>query len=155
MVPYILRRLLIAIPVLLGVTVVTFTFVNLAPGDPVTALLNPEQMASLGPGWVQQQKEALGLNRPLPVRYALWLRELARQPRVLLRRPPAGADEAGRAHRPHLTAHGRGVPDRRRRQRAARHPGGGPALLVRRLSLERARHDGDLDPRLLRRAGRD
>src|SRR5690348_1325582 len=78
MVPYILRRLLIAIPVLLGVTIVTFTFVNLAPGDPVTALLNPEQMASLGPGWVQQQKEALGLNRPLPVRYALWLRELAR-----------------------------------------------------------------------------
>jgi peptide/nickel transport system permease protein len=71
------RRLLIAVPVLLGVTIVTFAFVNLAPGDPVTALLDPEQMATLGPGWVQQQKAALGLDRPVPVRYVLWLRELA------------------------------------------------------------------------------
>ncbi len=77
MVPFVFRRLLAAAPVLLGVTIVTFVFVNLAPGDPVTALLNPEQMASLGPGWVQQQKEALGLDQPLPVRYVLWLGQLA------------------------------------------------------------------------------
>lgn len=77
MLPFILRRLLAAVPVLLGVTIVTFVFVNLAPGDPVTALLDPEQMASLGPGWVQQQKEALGLDQPLPVRYVIWLDQLA------------------------------------------------------------------------------
>src|SRR5579871_4979594 len=78
MIPFVARRLLIAVPVLLGVTIVTFVFVNVAPGDPVTALLDPEQMASLGPGWVQQQKAALGLDQPVPVRYVLWLRELAR-----------------------------------------------------------------------------
>jgi peptide/nickel transport system permease protein len=75
---FLLRRLAIAVPVLLGVTIVTFGFVNLAPGDPVTALLDPEQMATLGPDWIQQQKEALGLDQPVPVRYVLWLRELAR-----------------------------------------------------------------------------
>ncbi len=75
---FILRRLLIAIPVLIGVTVVTYGFISMAPGDPVTALLDPEQMASLGPGWVEQQKAALGLDKPVPVRYALWLKELAR-----------------------------------------------------------------------------
>jgi peptide/nickel transport system permease protein len=78
MLPYILRRLLIAIPVLLGVTIVTFVFINLAPGDPVTAMLNPQEMTELGPGWVTQQKAALGLDKPLPVRYVLWLGQLAR-----------------------------------------------------------------------------
>jgi peptide/nickel transport system permease protein len=78
MLPYILRRLLIAIPVLLGVTIVTFVFINLAPGDPVTAMLNPQEMTELGPSWVAEQKAALGLDKPLPVRYVLWLGQLAR-----------------------------------------------------------------------------
>ncbi len=78
MLPYVLRRLLIAIPVLLGVTIVTFVFINLAPGDPVTAMLDPQEMTELGPGWVAQQKAALGLDKPLPVRYVLWLGQLAR-----------------------------------------------------------------------------
>ncbi len=75
---YLLRRLIISIPVLIGITIATYTIVNLAPGDPVSALLNPEQVAALGPGWVEQQKEALGLNKPLPVRYGLWIKEIAR-----------------------------------------------------------------------------
>ena len=75
---YLLRRLIISIPVLIGITIATYTIVNLAPGDPVSALLNPEQVAALGPGWVEQQKEALGLNKPIPVRYGLWMKELAR-----------------------------------------------------------------------------
>jgi peptide/nickel transport system permease protein len=77
MLPYVLRRLLIAIPVLLGVTIVTFVFINLAPGDPVTAMLNPQEMTELGPSWVAEQKAALGLDKPLPVRYVLWLGQLA------------------------------------------------------------------------------
>lgn len=75
---FLLRRLLISIPVLLGITIVTYAIINAAPGDPVTALISPEAAASLGPGWVEQQREALGLNQPLPVRYALWLKEVAR-----------------------------------------------------------------------------
>ena len=38
---FILRRLLIAIPILLGVSIVTFMFANLAPGDPISALVKP------------------------------------------------------------------------------------------------------------------
>ncbi|MCW5852821.1 MAG: ABC transporter permease [Anaerolineae bacterium] len=78
MLVYILRRLLIAIPVLIGVTIVTYGFISMAPGDPVTALLDPEQMSTLGPDWVEQQKAALGLDKPVPVRYVLWLGEAAR-----------------------------------------------------------------------------
>lgn len=73
---YILRRLLINIPVLFGITLVTYLIVTLAPGDPVSALVDPEQVAALGPGWLEQQRAALGLDRPLPVRYGLWMKEI-------------------------------------------------------------------------------
>ncbi|MDQ2683769.1 MAG: ABC transporter permease, partial [Chloroflexota bacterium] len=72
---FLLRRVLISIPVLLGITITMYIIVNLAPGDPVTALMNPEQMANMGPEWVETQRESLGLNDPLPVRYVVWLRE--------------------------------------------------------------------------------
>ncbi len=75
---YLLRRLAISIPVLIGITLATYVIVNLAPGDPVTALISPEAASSLGPDWVAGQREALGLNKPLPVRYALWLKEVVR-----------------------------------------------------------------------------
>jgi len=64
---------MVNIPVLLGITIAMYLIANLAPGDPVTALMNPEQMANMGPEWVEQQKESLGLNDPLPVRYVKWL----------------------------------------------------------------------------------
>jgi peptide/nickel transport system permease protein len=73
---FILRRILISIPVMIGITIVTYLIVNLAPGDPVSAMLNPEAIASQGPEWVAQQKANLGLNKPLPVRYVLWLGQL-------------------------------------------------------------------------------
>ncbi len=75
---YLLRRLAISIPVLIGITLATYVIVNLAPGDPVTALISPEAAASLGPDWVAAQREQLGLNKPLPVRYVLWMRQILR-----------------------------------------------------------------------------
>lgn len=74
---YILRRIVISIPVLIGITMVTYLIINLAPGDPISAMIDPEQIASLGPDWVAQQREQLGLNAPLPVRYGLWLKQVA------------------------------------------------------------------------------
>jgi peptide/nickel transport system permease protein len=73
---FILRRVLIAIPVLCGVTLLAYLLVDLAPGDPVTALVDPATRAELGPEWVELRKEQLGLNEPAPVRYVLWLREV-------------------------------------------------------------------------------
>jgi peptide/nickel transport system permease protein len=71
MTTYILRRLLINIPVLLGITVLVFLFIALAPGDPISAYLKPE----LGdnPALREAMRKELGLDQPLPVRYARWL----------------------------------------------------------------------------------
>ena len=74
---FLLRRLAISVPVLFGITLVTFVIVNLAPGDPVSALIDPESVSALGPEWFEEQKRALGLDQPLPVRYVLWLKEVA------------------------------------------------------------------------------
>ena len=68
---FIVRRLLIAIPILLGVSVVTFTFANLAPGDPISALVRPG--SDIKPQDVERLKEALGLNKPPVERYFTWL----------------------------------------------------------------------------------
>src|SRR5712691_1815052 len=75
---YLLRRLAISVPVLLGITLAVYVIINLAPGDPVDALINPEAVATLGSDFREQQREALGLNRPMLVRYAIWLKEAAR-----------------------------------------------------------------------------
>jgi peptide/nickel transport system permease protein len=72
-----LRRVLISVPVLLGVTVFSFIFINVAPGDPVSAFIDPVSRAELGPEWVELRRAQLGLDKPLPVRYAIWLGELA------------------------------------------------------------------------------
>jgi len=74
---YLARRLLITIPVLIGITVLTFVFINLAPGDPVMMMVSPEQVAELGQEWLEARRHELGLDQPLPVRYVRWLQELA------------------------------------------------------------------------------
>ncbi|MCO5221180.1 MAG: ABC transporter permease [Thermomicrobiales bacterium] len=61
---------------LLFVTLIAFALVNLAPGDPVTAMINPATRGELGPEWVEERKKALGLDRPMIYRYGIWLKEL-------------------------------------------------------------------------------
>ncbi|MEZ4678487.1 MAG: ABC transporter permease [Caldilineaceae bacterium] len=68
---YIIRRLLINIPVLFGITVLVFTFTQLAPGDPVSAYLRPELGAT--EEMREQMRVKLGLDQPAPVRYLRWL----------------------------------------------------------------------------------
>ncbi len=72
---YVIRRLLLAIPILLGITLIDFTLVNLAPGDPITAMIDPA--APLNVGELEALKESLGLDQPFFVRYFLWLKEVA------------------------------------------------------------------------------
>jgi peptide/nickel transport system permease protein len=73
---FVLRRLAISVPVLLVVTIIAFVLVDLAPGDPVSALISPTLRAEMGPEWVKERQEQLGLNEPLAVQYVLWLKEL-------------------------------------------------------------------------------
>lgn len=72
------RRLLISIPVLLGITVLGFVFVRLAPGDPVRMMVNPEYMAGGAEEYIAQRRAELGLDKPLPIQYVAWLSEVAR-----------------------------------------------------------------------------
>lgn len=73
---YTVRRSLIALVVLFIISVVDFTFINLAPGDPLQAMLPPETMASTND--LQQMYEKAGLNGSLPVRYVRWVSQLLR-----------------------------------------------------------------------------
>jgi peptide/nickel transport system permease protein len=72
---YIFRRILLAIPVLLGITIVCFVALSLAPGDPLTARLDPSILAQIqrDPAILQQRRHELGLDQPVPVRYVVWL----------------------------------------------------------------------------------
>ncbi len=70
---YLLRRLLIAIPVLLGITVGTFLLISAAPGDPLLAYAS---LDGLDDAQLEQARANLGLDQPLPVQYARWLENI-------------------------------------------------------------------------------
>lgn len=72
MIPYILRRILIGIPVLWGVTVINFVIINLAPGSPADLYLTPTST----PGDVARMRHELGLDQPIWIRYLKWLGQL-------------------------------------------------------------------------------
>ncbi len=65
MAKYIAKRLLMLIPVLLGISLVVLILIDLTPGDPATLMLGPQATEEK----VQEVREELGLNDPLPVRY--------------------------------------------------------------------------------------
>lgn len=71
---YLIRRLVQFVPVLLGIALVTFLIVRLAPGDPVALLVD---VNLLTPDEVARFRGHLGLNVPLPVQFLTILRELA------------------------------------------------------------------------------
>lgn len=68
---FIVRRLLISIPVFLGITMLVFLFVALAPGDAASAMIRPEQAND--PQIRQAVIERYGLDQPIPIRYVRWL----------------------------------------------------------------------------------
>jgi ABC-type dipeptide/oligopeptide/nickel transport system permease component len=67
---YIVRRLLSLVVILLGVSVLVFALVHLAPGDPVRIMLGEEATAAD----VERLNRIYGFDQPLPVRYWRWLR---------------------------------------------------------------------------------
>ena len=70
MLRYLVRRLLLTIPVLLGVATLVFSLIHLVPGDPAQAMLgdgaSPQDIADL--------RASLGLDRPLLDQYVTFLR---------------------------------------------------------------------------------
>lgn len=75
---YILRRIFQSIPVLIGITIITFTFTELAPGDAVSSMLLSQQESGLsGELDTATLREQYGLDQPPPVRYLQWMSGLA------------------------------------------------------------------------------
>lgn len=72
---YVARRLLISIPVLWGISVLVFAMITLAPGDPISAMIDPQSSSGLTPDQLESLRRSYGLDRPLPVQYVTWLRE--------------------------------------------------------------------------------
>jgi peptide/nickel transport system permease protein len=66
---YALQRILYAIPIAFGVSVVCFSLVYIAPGDPLQTVLPPDATAET----VEIVKKAYGFDKPLPVQFLIWL----------------------------------------------------------------------------------
>jgi peptide/nickel transport system permease protein len=77
MVMYALRRLLLAIPLLIGITFVSFMVIHLAPGDPVELQTGDLSMQHSAQAY-RQMREAFDLDKPLVVQYWKWLSRLVR-----------------------------------------------------------------------------
>jgi peptide/nickel transport system permease protein len=69
MIGYLVRRLLGAIPLLLGILTIIFFVVHLAPGDPTARFFNP----NVSPEVIEQMRRNLGLDQPLHIQYWKWL----------------------------------------------------------------------------------
>ncbi len=69
MTKYVVRRLLGAIPLVLGIATIVFFAVNLAPGDPTLYMLSPGMTAEV----VEQMRANFGLDEPVHIRYVRWL----------------------------------------------------------------------------------
>ncbi len=71
---YIIRRVLLFIPMLLALSIVVFALAKAAPGDPFSGkMLDP----NINPEVYEQQREELGLNKPVPAQYMDWISRFA------------------------------------------------------------------------------
>jgi peptide/nickel transport system permease protein len=102
---YIFQRLLLVVPTVLGVITLVFLLIHLVPGDPVDVMLGE----AARPADKARLRHQLGLDRPLPIQYARYLRRLARADlgrslhsgrpvrRMIVARYPATLELAGAA----------------------------------------------------------
>ena len=86
---YVLRRLLLLVPTLIGMSLLIFFMLRLLPGDVVDLMTGGDIPASAEPK--QQLREALGLDDPLPVQYVKWVGAASRR--------ATSASRCGRASR--------------------------------------------------------
>ncbi|MGH7643302.1 MAG: ABC transporter permease [Candidatus Dormibacteria bacterium] len=73
MIGYLIRRVLQSLVVIIGVTIITFILLHMLPGNPIRAILGPKASAAS----VAQLTKQLGLDKPLPFQYGLYLWNLA------------------------------------------------------------------------------
>lgn len=72
MLTYLLKRLGYVVPVALGVSIVCFSLIHIAPGDPISAMAGGGAPQST----IDEIKRSYGLDQPLPTQYVLWLKKV-------------------------------------------------------------------------------
>lgn len=70
---YVIRRLLMAIPLLLAISFVCFVFINIIPSNPAEVALRVQQMPVITEEAIAEMEEMLGLNNPFMIRYFNWV----------------------------------------------------------------------------------
>ena len=78
MIRYLLKRLLQAIPLLLGIVTITFVMIRLAPGDPMDIYLEPTRQRQMDPEVIELIRKRYGLDQPIHVQYVKWVANVAR-----------------------------------------------------------------------------
>lgn len=73
---FIMRRLLYAIPTLIGISIITFLIAHLSPGDPIRLYTFGDP--NVTPADIERLREELGLNKPLPLQYVDWISRVVR-----------------------------------------------------------------------------
>ena len=76
MTKYILRRLILSIPVVIGITIIIFLMAHLMPGDAVVAMISVD--SPISEDLIAMRRGQLGLDDPLPVQYIRWLGNVLR-----------------------------------------------------------------------------
>ncbi len=76
---YIVKRLFLLIPTMLGITIITFFIIQLAPGGPVERKLQLDQgiqAEAITQQIVEETKKLYGLDKPIYIRYGIWLKQI-------------------------------------------------------------------------------
>lgn len=77
---YILKRLFLMLPTLIGITLVTFLIIQLAPGSPIERKISLEQglkSQAITREIIEETKKLYGLDKPIHVRYLIWVKQIA------------------------------------------------------------------------------
>lgn len=73
MITYVVKRLGVTLIALFGISIAMFALLHFSPGDPASMYFNPLEFEGDREAAVEARREALGLDKPLPVQYVTWL----------------------------------------------------------------------------------
>jgi peptide/nickel transport system permease protein len=78
MAKYALNRILVSIPVFLGITLIVFALFSLSPGDPIVNIIGFAAYVEMSPEQIERVRAQFGLDQPWPVRYGRWVSDAIR-----------------------------------------------------------------------------
>ena len=76
---YLIKRFLLIIPTMLGISIITFSIIQLAPGNPVQQKLGFDgsvKAEAITKDIIEQTKKLYGLDKPIHTRYLIWLKQI-------------------------------------------------------------------------------